>query len=117
MLTETSYGAIGGLPTTSPDGTFTLNNVMAGEYRLSLLLQPGYYIKEARYNGSDVLNGPLLVSSSITGNSGHRSEPQSRPDQWSSRRRQTETGPERADRSYSCRTTRSLRALPDVEHG
>jgi len=66
-LTETSYGAIGGLPTPSPDGTFTLNNVMAGEYRLSLLLQPGYYIKEARYNGSDVLNGPLLVSSSTPG--------------------------------------------------
>jgi hypothetical protein len=41
--------------------------VIAGEYRLFLLLEPGYYIKEARYNGSDVLNGPLLVSSSTPG--------------------------------------------------
>src|SRR5204862_1782039 len=59
--------AVGGLPTPSPDGTFTLNNVMAGEYRLFLVLQPGYYIREARYNGSDVLNGLLLVSSSTPG--------------------------------------------------
>src|SRR5204862_4499137 len=66
-LTETSYGAIGGLPTPSPDGTFTLNNVMAGEYRLSLLLQPNYSSRKHVTNGSDVLNGPLLVSSSTLG--------------------------------------------------
>ncbi|HYR92403.1 MAG TPA: carboxypeptidase-like regulatory domain-containing protein [Terriglobia bacterium] len=67
-LTDTSYGAIGGVPLLNPDGTFTLNNVMAGEYRLTVLPLPNnYYTKEARYDGIDVLEDPLLVSSSAPG--------------------------------------------------
>ena len=67
-LRDTSYGAIGGVPGLNPDGTFTLKDVMAGEYMLSVvLLPPTDYIKQALYDGSDVLNGPLLVTSSGPG--------------------------------------------------
>src|SRR2546428_247919 len=57
------------IPVYNPaDGTFTLKDVMAGEYILSVvLLPPTYYIKQALYDGSDVLNGPLLVTSSGPG--------------------------------------------------
>ena len=66
-LTDTSYGAIGGQSAFNPNGAFTINNVMGGEYRLYFMSPPNYYIKEARYNGADVLNGPLRVSSSTPG--------------------------------------------------
>jgi hypothetical protein len=61
------------------DSTFRLFNVTLGEYRVTLQAQgapvaagarPGsnvIYIKDARLDGADVLNGPLRISSSATG--------------------------------------------------
>jgi uncharacterized surface anchored protein len=66
-LVDTSFGAIGGMRAVQPDGTFTLTNVMPGEYRLFVLPLPDYFIKDAQYNGHDVLNKPLVASSSTAG--------------------------------------------------
>jgi uncharacterized surface anchored protein len=66
-LVDTSFGAIGGMRAVQPDGTFTLSNVMPGEYRLFVLPLPDYFIKDAQYNGHDVLNKPLVASSSTAG--------------------------------------------------
>src|SRR5207248_9233251 len=50
------------IPTTNDDGTFRIDSVNPGEYRVTaaagLPLPPEYYMKEARYNQNDVLNKP-----------------------------------------------------------
>jgi protocatechuate 3,4-dioxygenase beta subunit len=47
------------------DGGFKLDNVAPGEYRVTILgMPPGYFIKEARYGGADVLNQPFRFDSS-----------------------------------------------------
>jgi hypothetical protein len=45
------------------DGAFTLQNVLPGEYVVTVrALPPGYYVKEARAGKADALDRPLLVS-------------------------------------------------------
>ena len=51
------------------DGTFTLTNVMPGEYRAQVLGMPAeYYVKEARIEQTDVLNAPLVITEPVRGN-------------------------------------------------
>jgi protocatechuate 3,4-dioxygenase beta subunit len=50
------------------DGTFTMANVFAGEYRIAVLaVPPDYYVKEARIEQNDVLNQPWVIGNSIRG--------------------------------------------------
>jgi hypothetical protein len=54
----------------APDGTFLLNNVQAGEYRLQVVCPgcpPSFYVREARLNSVDVLHQPLVVSNTEPG--------------------------------------------------
>jgi hypothetical protein len=52
----------------APDGTFSLDNVPAGEYRLVVSHpQPDLYIREARLNAVDVLHQPLVISNAPPG--------------------------------------------------
>jgi hypothetical protein len=51
------------------DGTFTLTNVMPGEYRAQVLgMGVEYYVKEARIEQTDVLNAPLVITEPVRGN-------------------------------------------------
>jgi uncharacterized surface anchored protein len=53
---------------TAADGTFRMDNVAPGEYRLSLApLPPDVYVKQARFNQNDVLNKPMQFSISDSG--------------------------------------------------
>ena len=75
--TSTGRGAVN--TTLAADGTFRLSNVALGDYRLTLQSQGGataagarpgsnlIYIKDARLDGADVLNGPLRISNSAAG--------------------------------------------------
>jgi hypothetical protein len=47
----------------SPDGTFRIDHVLPGEYRI-VSYGSDYYIKEARFGGIDVLNRPLQFDGS-----------------------------------------------------
>jgi hypothetical protein len=50
------------------DGTFRVDNVVPGEYRVLVApLPPDIYVKQARFNQNDVLNGPMRFSSSDSG--------------------------------------------------
>jgi hypothetical protein len=50
------------------DGTFTLTNVMPGEYRATVLGMPvDYFIKEARIEQTDVLNEPWVITGPVRG--------------------------------------------------
>lgn len=50
------------------DGTGTLSNVQAGEYRLQASIPQGdLYLKEARFERTDVLNDPWQVTGSTSG--------------------------------------------------
>ena len=52
----------------APDGTFSLDNVLPGEYRLIVNYpQPDFYVTEARLNSIDVLHQPLLISNTPPG--------------------------------------------------
>jgi hypothetical protein len=52
----------------TPEGTSTIENVSAGEYRVSVNLpQPEYIIKEARFEGADVFLSPWQISSRTSG--------------------------------------------------
>ena len=52
----------------SQDGAFRVDNVLPGEYRLSVTpLPPDVYVKQARFNQADVLNKPMQFSVSETG--------------------------------------------------
>jgi hypothetical protein len=53
---------------TSSDGTFRVDNVVPGEYRVSLApLPPDVYMKQVRFNQNDVLDKPMQFSSSDSG--------------------------------------------------
>ena len=63
---------------TAADFTFRFNNVSVGDYRVTVQGQgavaagarPGsnaIYIKEARFDGTDVLNGPLRIAGTVSG--------------------------------------------------
>jgi hypothetical protein len=49
------------------DGTFRLNDVSPGEYRFRIQGDGTLYIKEARFEGVDVLNMPFRFSGSLSG--------------------------------------------------
>jgi hypothetical protein len=52
---------------TGADGTFRIDNIWQGEYRLTLSgLPAGYYVKEARLGDVDVWNGSLKYSGTDT---------------------------------------------------
>src|SRR5207249_4868504 len=54
----------------APDGTFLLNNVPPGDYRLEVVCpgcQPSFYVREARLNSVDVLHQALLISNTDPG--------------------------------------------------
>jgi hypothetical protein len=52
----------------SADGTFQFENVLPGEYQLTLNgMPPNYYIKEARFDRNDVLNQPLKFTGPAPG--------------------------------------------------
>jgi hypothetical protein len=46
------------------DGTFRLNNILPGEYRVDVTGLQGAILKEVRFEGADVLNSPLRFSGS-----------------------------------------------------
>lgn len=59
-----------GFVTTNTDGTFRFENLMPGEYRISINAaqgSPDYFIKDAQFDRSDALNQPLVVSNSASG--------------------------------------------------
>lgn len=57
MTTEAQYRPA------AADGTFRIDNVLPGVYKLDMLPVPaGFYVKDARFGNTDVLNGPLIVS-------------------------------------------------------
>ncbi len=48
------------------DGTFRADNALPGQYRLSVFqMPPDFYIKEARFDQTDVLNKPLAFTGSV----------------------------------------------------
>jgi len=52
-------------PPGNTDGTFRVDNVSPGEYRVAMLASGGgNYIKEARFGGVDIVNAPLRFSGS-----------------------------------------------------
>lgn len=49
----------------NPDGTFRLNNIVPGDYRVSVTPYYDGFLKEARYGATDALTSPLHVSNAI----------------------------------------------------
>src|SRR5262249_6544813 len=50
------------------DGTFVLENIAPTEYRLAISgLPPGFYVKDARLGGADVLGKEFPIASSVSG--------------------------------------------------
>jgi hypothetical protein len=53
-----------------PDGTFTIDNVVPGDYRLRVLRTPRsewQWVKSARFGGEDVLTAPVRVDGELKG--------------------------------------------------
>ncbi|MGH9387026.1 MAG: carboxypeptidase regulatory-like domain-containing protein, partial [Vicinamibacterales bacterium] len=51
-----------------PDGAFTLENVLPGEYVVTAQsLPPGYYLKDTRIEHEDAFDRPLVVSGPLSG--------------------------------------------------
>jgi hypothetical protein len=54
---------IGNFPSTpgglGPDGTFVINNVLPGQYRIVPQLPNGYYVKQMRFDRTDALSQPV----------------------------------------------------------
>jgi hypothetical protein len=51
----------------TPDGMFSLDNMLPGQYRLTVTFpQQDFYVKEARLGSVDLLNAPLLISGPIS---------------------------------------------------
>ena len=69
MLESAGAGEYHQLPRPmAPDGTFSLDNVPPGEYRLRINYpQPNIYVREALLNSLDVLHQPLVVSNTPPG--------------------------------------------------
>jgi hypothetical protein len=59
-------GAVPGAPVTPADGTFRMDRVLPGEYRV-VAGAPGHYVKELRYENADVLNSTVEVSAGRSG--------------------------------------------------
>ena len=52
----------------NPDGIFQEDDVMPGDYRVTITsLPPDFYVKEARFDQTDVLGRPLHFSGSVPG--------------------------------------------------
>jgi hypothetical protein len=52
----------------APDGMFSVDNVLPGEYRVSVYTpQPEVYVKQARLDSADVLNEPVRISGPVSG--------------------------------------------------
>jgi hypothetical protein len=52
--------------TLNSDGTFREDNALPGQYRVSVLLMPAdFYVKEALFDQTDVLNKPLTFNGSV----------------------------------------------------
>jgi len=63
-----SSGGIGQSAPTADDGTFRMNGLWPGEYRLVVIgLPAGFYVKEARLGDADVLNAHMRFSTAETG--------------------------------------------------
>jgi Carboxypeptidase regulatory-like domain len=61
-------GLSSALQLVNADGTFSMTNVFAGEYRIAVLAAPpDYYVKEARIEQTDVLNQPWVIGNAIRG--------------------------------------------------
>lgn len=55
-------------PTMKPDGTFVMENVSSGEYRVGLVgLPPNIYIKEARFGGTNLLQETMTIDGPVSG--------------------------------------------------
>jgi hypothetical protein len=55
-------------PTLSPDGTFAIGEVPAGDYRVGMLgLPANHYVKAARFGGADVLQDAMTISDTVSG--------------------------------------------------
>ena len=76
-LTPSSNGikpSIPGIPIPNyaeilPDGTFKVENVVPGEYRIEVAwIRSSFYIKEARFAGTDVLARPFIFNGNEPGN-------------------------------------------------
>jgi 5-hydroxyisourate hydrolase-like protein (transthyretin family) len=56
------------IPTTNADGTFRVESVIPGEYRVGVIGMPqDYYVKEVQYNQREALDKPMVVSSGDSG--------------------------------------------------
>jgi hypothetical protein len=54
-------------PVSPTDGTFRENNALPGQYRVAVTqLPPDFYVKDARFNQTDVLSRPLQFSGSVS---------------------------------------------------
>lgn len=49
------------------DGSFTISNVVPGQYRAIALASQDFYVKEVRYNRADALNTPVEISARNSG--------------------------------------------------
>jgi hypothetical protein len=49
------------------DGTFKFDGMLSGDYRVVITPPNDYYVKEARFDRSDALNGPIAVADSRAG--------------------------------------------------
>jgi len=57
-ITSSSTGIVAQSRTTGSDGTFRVDNVPQGDYRVTLVgLPEGYYLKEVRFGDADVASG------------------------------------------------------------
>jgi 5-hydroxyisourate hydrolase-like protein (transthyretin family) len=63
LRTASGVGSLVG--TTNKDGTFRVDNIVPGEYRIGITGSADYFIKEARFDRTDVLNQPLKVVGTV----------------------------------------------------
>jgi 5-hydroxyisourate hydrolase-like protein (transthyretin family) len=54
-------------PTVNVDGTFRIDSLYAGEYRLRVQAPDNFYLKAARFNQFDILEGPWTYTGNETG--------------------------------------------------
>jgi hypothetical protein len=62
-----TVGLSSGPPQTNPDGTFRIDGVLPGEYRVSVFpyfdsSEMKLYVKEVRFGAADVLSNPMVVT-------------------------------------------------------
>ena len=67
-ITNSVGASLPPVPAANDDGTFRIDSVLPGEYRLAMPgLPDDLYIKGARYNQNDVLNKPLVYCAAESG--------------------------------------------------